>query len=71
MTAKADLTGRAKEKVSDAKDRVVDKAEAAQSAARDALTDSTGSVKRGVPIAAVIVAAAAVGGGVVVWRRRR
>ena len=44
---------------------------AAQSAARDAVTDSTGSVKPGVSIAALIAAAAIVAISVAVWRRRR
>lgn len=81
MSAKADVTGRAKEKVADTKDRitekayetkdlVVEKAHAAQSAARDAVTDDTGSVKPGVPIAALVAAAAVLVVSVVVWRRR-
>ena len=82
MSAKADVTGRVQHKVADTKDRitekvyetkeiVVEKAHAAQSAARDAVTDSTGSVKPGVPIAALIAAAAIVAISVAVWRRRR
>jgi hypothetical protein len=96
LSAKADISGRAKKKVADtqatitektthakntvvdkaalAKDAVVDKTHAAQSMARDAVTDDTGSVKpavkRGVPIAAVAAAALLVI-GVLVWRRRR
>src|SRR4029077_14399764 len=82
LSAKADVTGRAKQKAADTKDRVtekasetkdlvVEKAHAAQSAARDAVTDDTGSVKPGVPIAALIAAAAIVAISVAVWRRRR
>ena len=47
------------------------KAHAAQSAARDAVTDDTGSVKPGVPPIAALIAAANVVIGLVVWRRRR
>ena len=82
LSAKADVNGRVQHKVADTKDRitetaseskdvVVEKAHAAQSAARDAVTDSTGSVKPGVPIAALIAAAAIVAISVAVWRRRR
>ena len=82
-SAKADVTGRAKQKVADTEDSitekvyetmdlVVEKAHAAQSAAaRDAVTDDTGSVKPGVPIAALVAAAAVLVVSVVVWRRRR
>lgn len=96
LSAKADISGRAKQKVADtqatitekathakgtvvdraaqAKDVVVDKTHAAQSMARDAVTDDTGSVKpavkRGAPLAAVAAAALLVI-GVLVWRRRR
>ena len=82
LSAKADVKGRVQHKVADTKDRitekayetkgvVVEKAHAAQSAARDAVTDSTGSVKPGVPIAAVVAAAAILAISVAVWRRRR
>ena len=82
LSAKADVTGRVQQKVADTKDRVTEKASetkdvvvekvhAAQSAARDAVTDSTGSVKPGVPIAVLIAAAAIVAISVAVWRRRR
>ena len=82
MSAKADVTGRVKQKAADTKDRitekasrdkgvVIEKAHAAQSAARDAVTDSTGSVKPGVPIAALVAAAAILAISVAVWRRRR
>ena len=82
LSAKADVTGRVQQKVADTKDRitekafetkdvVVEKAHAAQSAARDVVTDSTGSVKPGVPIAALVVAAAILAISVAVWRRRR
>ena len=80
LSAKADVTGRAKEKVADtkdsitekateAKDVIVDKTHAAQSTVRGAVTDGSGSVKPLVPIAALI--AAAVIAAVLVWRRRR
>ncbi|MDT5329402.1 MAG: hypothetical protein QOF31_699, partial [Mycobacterium sp.] len=49
----------------------VEMAHVAQSAARDAVTDDTGSVKPGVPIAALIAAAAVLIVSVLVWRRRR
>ena len=55
------------EKASETKDVVVEKADAAQSAARDAVTDSTGSVKPRVPIAALTAAAAILAIGVAVW----
>ena len=82
LSAKADVKGRVKHKVADTKDHitekasetkdlVVEKAHAAQSAARDAVTDSTGSVKPGVPIRALIAAAAILAISVAVWRRRR
>ena len=56
LSAKADVTGRVQQKAADTKDRVTEKASetkglvvekvhAAQSAARDVVTDSTGSVK--------------------------
>jgi Protein of unknown function (DUF3618) len=80
LSAKADVKARVKQKASDTKDRITEKAyegrdavggkaHAAQSTARHALTDGTGSVKRGVPIAALVAAAVVI--GVVVWRRRR
>jgi ElaB/YqjD/DUF883 family membrane-anchored ribosome-binding protein len=82
LSAKADVKGRVKKKAADTKDRitekasetkdvVIEKAHAAQSAARDAVTDDTGSVKPGVPIAALIAAAAVLVVSLVVWRRRR
>ena len=82
LSAKADVKGRAKKKAADTRDSitekasetknvVVEKAHAAQSAARDAVTDSTGSVKPSVPIAALIAAAAILPISVAVWRRRR
>ena len=82
LSAKADVTGRVQHKVADTKGRitekasetkgvVVEKAHAAQSAARDVVTDSTGSVKPSVPIAALIAAAAILVVSVVLWRRRR
>lgn len=86
LSAKADIPGRAKQKVADtqatiaekathAKGTLVEKTHAAQSAARDAVTDNAGSfkpvVKRGVPVAAVAVAAGLVVIGVLVWCRRR
>ena len=67
----ADTKDRITEKASETKDLVVEKAHAAQSAARDAVTDSTGSVKPGVSIAAVVAAAAILAISVAVWRRRR
>ena len=80
LSAKADVKGRVKqkaadkdritEKAHDSRDVVVEKAHAAQSAARDAVTDDTGSVKPGVPPIAALIAAAVVI-GLVVWRRRR
>ena len=80
LSAKADVTGRVQHKAADTKDRitekatetkgvVVEKAHAAQSAVRDVVTDSTGSVKPRVPIAALIAAAVVI--GLVVRRRRR
>lgn len=80
LSAKADVKARAKQKAADTKERitekaqesrhvVVEKAHAAQSTARHAVTDSTGSVKPGVPIAALVAAAVII--GVVLWRRRR
>jgi ElaB/YqjD/DUF883 family membrane-anchored ribosome-binding protein len=82
LSAKTDVAGRAKEKVddtkdaiaeraSDTKDAIVEKTHAAQTTARHALTDTSGSVRAGLPIAAVIAATAVVVAGVVAWRRRR
>ena len=82
LSAKADVKGRVKKKAADTKDSItekvydtkeiaLEKAHVAQSAARDAVTDGTGSVKPGVPIAALIAAAAVLVVSVVVWRRRR
>ena len=82
LSAKADVTGQVQHKVTGTKDRitekasetkgvVVEKAHAAQSAARDVVTDSTGSVKPSVPIAALVVTAAILAISVAVWRRRR
>ena len=82
LSAKADVTGRVQqkaaetkdhisEKASETKDVVVEKVHAAQSAARDAVTDSTGSVKPRVPIAALTAAAAILAISVAVWRRHR
>ena len=82
LSAKADVTGQVQHKVTGTKDRitekasetkgvVVEKAHGAQSAARYVVTDSTGSVKPSVPIAALIAAAAILVVSVVLWRRRR
>jgi ElaB/YqjD/DUF883 family membrane-anchored ribosome-binding protein len=82
LAAKADVKGRAEDKVAETKDTIVEKASdtkqvivekahVAQTKAHDAVTDNTGSVKPTVPIAAAIAAAAVVVIGVVVWRRRR
>ena len=81
LSAKADVKSRVKKKAADTKDDItekfyetkeiaLEKAHAAQSAARDAVTDDTGSVKPGVPLIAALIAAAVVI-GLVVWRRRR
>ena len=81
LSAKADVKSRVKKKAADTKDGItekvyetkeiaVEKAHVAQSAARDAVTDDTGSVKPGVPPIAALIAAAVVI-GLVVWRRRR
>src|SRR6476659_10443838 len=69
LSAKADVKGRVKKKAADTKDGItekvyetkeiaLEKAHAAQSEARDADTDDTGSVKPAVPIAALIEAVA-------------
>src|SRR6476660_7270456 len=82
LSAKVDVKSRVKKKAADTKDGitekvyetkeiVLEKAHAAQSAARDAVTDDTGSVKPGVPIAALIAAVAVLVVSLVVWRRRR
>jgi cobalamin biosynthesis Mg chelatase CobN len=79
-SAEADVEGEVKQKVADTKDRITEKAyetkhaaveqaHAAQSAAREAFTDSTGSLKPGVPITALIAAAVVI--SAVMWRRRR
>jgi hypothetical protein len=68
LSTKADVKGRVKKKAADTKDSItetvyetkeiaLEKAHAAQSAARDAITDDTGSVKPRVPIAALSAAA--------------
>jgi Protein of unknown function (DUF3618) len=79
LTGKADVKDEVKQKVADSKNRITEKAsetkdvavektDAAQSAARGAFTDITGSLKPRVPIAALIAAAVVI--SVVVWRRR-
>jgi ElaB/YqjD/DUF883 family membrane-anchored ribosome-binding protein len=81
LSAKADISGRAKQKVVQTQSHIaetathavgstIEKAHAAQSAAREIVTKNTGSVKRSVPIAGVAVAAGIALIGVVVWRRR-
>jgi hypothetical protein len=62
LTDKLDVKGRAKEKASETKDQVVEKADALRHSATD-------NPARTVPIAAVVLACA-VAVGVVVWRRR-
>lgn len=63
LGAKLDVKERTKEKVADAKERVVDKADTLRHAATD-------NPKRTVPVVAfVLIGALTV--GVVVWRRRR
>ncbi|MDT5349581.1 MAG: hypothetical protein QOH91_2868 [Mycobacterium sp.] len=68
LSTKADVKGRVKKKAADTKDSItetvyetkeiaLEEAHAAQSAARDAVTDDTGSVKPRVPIAALSAAA--------------
>jgi Protein of unknown function (DUF3618) len=82
LTAKADVTGRVKDKVNEtqagitdkaahARDVVVDKAHGAQSTVRQAVTDDSGSVKRSVPVAALALGAGIAVLGVLLWRRRR
>ena len=82
LSAKADVTGRVQQShrhqgphrrrtAFATKGVVVEKAHAAQSAARDVVTDSAGSVKPSVPIAALVAAAAVLVVSVVLWRRRR
>lgn len=82
LSAKADVTGRAKQKISDtqagiadkathAKEVVAEKAHAVQATARDAVTDESGAVKRSVPVGALIAAAGILVLGVLVVRRRR
>jgi ElaB/YqjD/DUF883 family membrane-anchored ribosome-binding protein len=67
LAAKADVKGRAHDKVTETKERIAEKAHAAQAATRDALTDDRGAVK---PVLPVLIAAFAVVVGIVVWRRR-
>ena len=62
LTDKLDVKERAKEKATETKDRVVDRADTLRHAATD-------NPKRTVPIAAVALAGA-LAVGVVVWRRR-
>ena len=66
----ADTKDSITENVYETKEIALKKAYAAQSAARHAVTDDTGSVKPGVPLIAALIAAAVVI-GLVVWRRRR
>ena len=79
LSGKADVKDEVNQKVADSKDRItelanetkdvaVEKADVAQSAARGAFTDIIGSLKPGVPMAALIAAAVVI--SVVVWRRR-
>jgi ElaB/YqjD/DUF883 family membrane-anchored ribosome-binding protein len=79
---KTDVSGRAKAKVADTedaiaertadtKDAIVEKTHPAQTTARQAITDTSDSVKPSAPIAAVVAATAVVVAGVVASRRRR
>jgi ElaB/YqjD/DUF883 family membrane-anchored ribosome-binding protein len=69
LAAKADVKGRAKDKVAEAKDTIAVKAADTKAVVSNAITDSSGSVKPPVPIAAV-AAVVLIIIGVVVWRRR-
>jgi cobalamin biosynthesis Mg chelatase CobN len=64
LSAKADVTGRAKQKAADTKDRITEKAYET----KDLVVEKA---KPGVPIAALIGAAAILAISVAVWRRRR
>jgi hypothetical protein len=63
-----DTTDRITDTANETKDAAVETVDAAGSAARGVLTNVTGSLKPGVPIAALIAAAVAI--SAVVWRRR-
>jgi hypothetical protein len=63
-----DTTDRITDTANETKDAAVETVDAAGSAARGVLTNVTGSLKPGVPIAALIAAAVAI--SVVVWHRR-
>jgi len=82
LSAKADIKGRVQEKATHAKeavteqaahskDVIAEKANAAQSAARNHLTDASGSLRPSVLVTAFVAAAAVVTIGIVVRRRRR
>lgn len=70
LAAKTDVKARAHDKAVETRERVVDKAHAAQAATRDALTDDRGAVRPAFPVGAV-VALLVVVAGIVLWRRRR
>jgi uncharacterized protein DUF3618 len=69
LTHKLDVKARIGEAASDAKIRAVVKAKDAKTAVLDRTTTADGSVRRGVPVAAIAVVAVVL--GIVVWRRRR
>lgn len=86
LSAKADVSGRAKQKVADTvadtKDAVAEKASEAthvvaekahivQTTSHDAVIDDDGSVRQNAKIAALAAVGIAAVVGVVVWRRRR
>ncbi|KUH66836.1 hypothetical protein AU184_10535 [Mycolicibacterium novocastrense] len=62
LQAKLDVKTRAKEKVDETKDRVVEKADTLRHTATD-------NPKQTVPVAAIVAILAVV--GIIVWRRRR
>jgi hypothetical protein len=65
LSSKLDVKERARDKVADTKERVVEKAETVRHAALD-----DGRAKRTVPVATLVVLGALVA-GILVWRRRR
>jgi hypothetical protein len=69
LAAKADVTGRAKQKARETTERVVEKAHVAQSAARNAVNANSGRMGARLPTAVLIAGITVI--GVLWWRRRR
>ncbi|WP_235624036.1 DUF3618 domain-containing protein [Mycolicibacterium goodii] len=71
LAAKTDVRARAHDKAVETRQRIADKAHAAQAATHDALTDERGAVKPAIPVGAVVAVLAIVAAVVLLRRRRR